>query len=966
LASIASHEGGHNLGLGHASSLDFGSTPLGSPGAAGVWNEYGDPFDVMGGSFAQYDAPHKHMLNWLPPGSELDVNASGIYTIGPLESTTNMVRALRVSRGSTDKYLWLEYRQPIGVIDSNLIPGAFAGALIHYEDPDDPDPDHAGHSALLTFHPSAIPNDFTQAALEPGEIWVDPYSTAALKVSAGESQTLNVTVSYSGALLVQPLSLSFSAQQMGPATASQILSVSSNGATLAYTVSVDAPWLMTASGSGTTQGNITISTDAENLQPGTYSGNVIITAAGTINSPLRIPVTLTLLPPAASPLPRALSPSNGSGSGGVFTLTADDPQSYAEMTFAYIGISSSAFSSTNECILRYDVTNQQFQLLGDDGVTWGSLVDANSLTLEENSACIFNAAASGAFGLGHTLTVTAAVAFKAAFAGQHSVFGRAQSALYDSGWQEFGNWSVNTNPGPVGALPNNGAGTHQIFTFVYTDPGGASDLVWLGAQFAVNNQSIANGCVFYAYASYGQLGFWDDSGTTVSWMNLGQSGTVSNSTCSINGAGTFFTVNGDMVTLTADITFLEQGAGRLLSMVMNGSGKSFSMPSEMVGTWKTGTIQGSQFVPSSPCRVVDTRSAAGSLGGPFVSSGTSRAFPLTASTTCSIPSTAQAYSLNLTVVPHGTLGYVTMWPTGQTQPVVSTLNSLDGRVKANASIMPAGTNGAVSVYATDDADVILDINGYFMGASNSSAEAFYPVNPCRLVDTRAGAASTVSSGALIGGTSRTLPLLSSGCNVPATATAYSLNFTVVPSNGTLGYLTVYPTGVTQPVVSTLNAPTGTVVANAAILPAGTGGSIDVFATDTTDLVVDINGYFAAPGTGGLSFYPVPPCRVLDSRSPPGSPPFTNTMNVNVIGSGCANAAAAEAYVFNATVVPSGSLGYLTLWPEATAQPVVSTLNALDGSVTSNMAIAPASNNAISAYASDPTYLILDTSGYFAP
>jgi hypothetical protein len=380
-----------------------------------------------------------------------------------------------------------------------------------------------------------------------------------------------------------------------------------------------------------------------------------------------------------------------------------------------------------------------------------------------------------------------------------------------------------------------------------------------------------------------------------------------------------------------------------------------------------GEISGALYVPVSPCRVVDTRNPTGSFGGPFLAANGSRNFPIPSSMNCTIPSTAQAYSLNLTVVPHGSLGYVTMWPTGQTQPVVSTLNSLDGRVKANASIVPAGSGGAVSVYSTNDTDVILDINGYFVAPSVSNAESFYPTLPCRLVDTRAGAPSTVSVGALVGGTSRTLPLLSSSCDVPATVTAYSLNFTVVPSNATLGYLTVYPTGVAQPVVSTLNAPTGTVVANAAIIPAGTAGSIDVYATDTTDLIVDVDGYFAPPGAGGLSFYPLSSCRVLDSRNPPGTPPFNNSINVDVIDSGCTSATAAQAYVFNATVVPSGgSLGYLTLYPEGSALPLASTLNALDGSVTSNMAIVPANSNSISAYANSPAYLILDTSGYFAP
>jgi hypothetical protein len=38
------------------------------------------------------------------------------------------------------------------------------------------------------------------------------------------------------------------------------------------------------------------------------------------------------------------------------------------------------------------------------------------------------------------------------------------------------------------------------------------------------------------------------------------------------------------------------------------------------------------------------------------------------------------------------------------------------------------------------------------------------------------------------------------------------------------------------------------VANAAIVPAGTNGAISVFATDATDLVIDVNGYFAAPSS----------------------------------------------------------------------------------------------------------------------
>ena len=368
---------------------------------------------------------------------------------------------------------------------------------------------------------------------------------------------------------------------------------------------------------------------------------------------------------------------------------------------------------------------------------------------------------------------------------------------------------------------------------------------------------------------------------------------------------------------------------------------------------------GLRFVPITPCRLVDTRSLV--TGGPFIPAGTSRDFNPTTGL-CGVPSTAQAYSFNVAVVPHGPLGFVTVWPAGQDRPTVATLNSLDGRIKSNAAIVLAGASRAISAFATNDTDVILDINGYFVVATNPAALAFYPITPCRLVDTRS---NLLSSGALSAGTSRTLPLSSSTCGVPATAQAYSLNFVVVPP-APVGFLTAYPTGVTRPTVATLNALTGTVTANAGIIPAGAGGSIDVFASNKTDLVVDINGYFAPPAAGGLSLYSLPPCRVLDTRQPLGSPTFNGTIDVNVLGSICGGSNSVRAYVLNGTVVPPAPLGFLTLWPQGSARPTVATLNALDAAITNNMAIVPTNNSQISAFASNHTHLILDLFGYFAP
>ena len=75
-------------------------------------------------------------------------------------------------------------------------------------------------------------------------------------------------------------------------------------------------------------------------------------------------------------------------------------------------------------------------------------------------------------------------------------------------------------------------------------------------------------------------------------------------------------------------------------------------------------------------------------------------------------------------------------------------------------------------------------------------------------------------------------------------------------------------------------PTGTNVANAALVPAGTQGAIATYVTDNTDLMIDVNGYFAAPGSGGLSFYALTPCRVIDTRSG-GGQPFSGEKTISV-------------------------------------------------------------------------------------
>ncbi len=125
------------------------------------------------------------------------------------------------------------------------------------------------------------------------------------------------------------------------------------------------------------------------------------------------------------------------------------------------------------------------------------------------------------------------------------------------------------------------------------------------------------------------------------------------------------------------------------------------------------------FTAIVPCRVADTRTnqgKSGDFGPPFLSHGATRTFAVPSSS-CGIPSNATAYAVNLTALPHGMGGYLTTWPSGDQQPLASTLNWFSGGVVANSAIISAGTNGAISVFVSDDADLIIDINGYFTASS---------------------------------------------------------------------------------------------------------------------------------------------------------------------------------------------------------------------------------------------------------
>ncbi len=136
------------------------------------------------------------------------------------------------------------------------------------------------------------------------------------------------------------------------------------------------------------------------------------------------------------------------------------------------------------------------------------------------------------------------------------------------------------------------------------------------------------------------------------------------------------------------------------------------------------------FVAITPCRIVDTRVSQGfaaPLGPPSLAAGSPRAFPLQGS--CTIPSSAQAYSLTVTLVPPGPVGYLTLWPTGQPQPNVVTLDDVGGQIVNTAAIVPAGTpNGSISAVASAPTDLVIDINGYYAASNTVTTSQSNTVN----------------------------------------------------------------------------------------------------------------------------------------------------------------------------------------------------------------------------------------------
>jgi hypothetical protein len=127
------------------------------------------------------------------------------------------------------------------------------------------------------------------------------------------------------------------------------------------------------------------------------------------------------------------------------------------------------------------------------------------------------------------------------------------------------------------------------------------------------------------------------------------------------------------------------------------------------------------FVAVTPCRLVDTRNPSGPFGGPVYAALETRTYDIAAGGCPGLPLSAQAYSLNLTILNYnvGSGSYVTAWPAGTSRPNVSSVNFGTGVPVANASVVATGSSGQISVFAGGSTDILIDLNGYFIGGAGT-------------------------------------------------------------------------------------------------------------------------------------------------------------------------------------------------------------------------------------------------------
>jgi hypothetical protein len=273
------------------------------------------------------------------------------------------------------------------------------------------------------------------------------------------------------------------------------------------------------------------------------------------------PITVSIS--GASLAAVSASPAAGSGPVQTFAFTFSDPFGWRDLSVVNVLINN-FLDGRQSCYLAYVVPSSTLVLVDDAGDAGGPFAGS------QNSQCAVSLVS--ATGSGATLTLTLNVTFKPAFGGNKIVYLAARdSAQNNTGWQALGVWQVPFTPSgtiSVGSLnPARGAGasgTAQAFTLTLADSRGAADIGIV--NLLVNNFLDGRQACYLAYvASSNTLLLVDDAGDAggpfAGNMVLNGGGTIQNSQCSANGAGSSAVLSGNLLTLTLNVAFKASFAG---------------------------------------------------------------------------------------------------------------------------------------------------------------------------------------------------------------------------------------------------------------------------------------------------------------------------------------------------------------------------------------------------------------------
>jgi hypothetical protein len=284
--------------------------------------------------------------------------------------------------------------------------------------------------------------------------------------------------------------------------------------------------------------------------------------------------------------------------------------------------------------------------------------------------------------------------------------------------------------------------------------------------------------------------------------------------------------------------------GRLQTVFKGASGASTHLVLDVTGYF-TADDSGARYHSTDPARFLDTRLDHDVTGGATLKPSVPVAVSLGGRSVgaTSIPADAVAVTGNLTVTGQTAKGYLTLTPTPQPTPSVSTLNFPLGDTRANNVTVPLGDGGRTwLVYrGSGTAHAVLDVTGYYRPGSDGLR--WVPLAPMRVLDSRIGLGRDGAFKAKVPGS---VTVLGKG-GVATDAVALTGNLTVTKQTRK-GYGALTPVPVAAPTTSTINFPTGESRANGVVskIDVATGKvSLTYRASDgaTTHFIIDVTGYF---------------------------------------------------------------------------------------------------------------------------